>query len=260
MSEQVLQQGTVEISIDQRGLAIIEFGHPLSNSLPGKMLRKLAKTIEDAGQNKKVKLILLKSSGERAFCAGASFNELASIKNLKEGTEFFSGFASVINAMRKTPKFVLCRVQGKAVGGGVGIAAAADYSIATQRASVKLSELAIGIGPFVVGPAVERKIGNSAFSQMTINATDWYTAAWARQKGLFTSVHDTAEEMDAAIDELVSQLCVSNPEAMFLLKQAFWEGTEHWDGLLIERAEMSGKLVLSEFTRKAISKFKKGAR
>lgn len=260
MSENAIDQGSVELNVDDRGVATIEFFHPLSNSLPGKLLRKLAQTIEDAGKDEAVKVILLKSSGERAFCAGASFDELISIEDLDTGKVFFSGFAGVINAIREAPKFVLCRVQGKAVGGGVGVASAADYTFGTKYAAVKLSELAVGIGPFVVGPAVEKKIGNSAFSQMSIDATTWYSADWARGKGLYTSIHESAAEMDEAIDALAAQLAKSNPEAMMLLKKVFWEGTEHWDELLSQRAELSGKLVLSDFTRNAISKFKKGER
>ena len=257
---QAIDQGGVEITVDNRGVATIEFHHPLSNSLPGKVLRTLAQTIEAAAKDEAVKVILLKSAGEKAFCAGASFDELISIDDLETGKVFFSGFAGVINAIRKAPKFVLCRVQGKAVGGGVGLASAADYTFGTKHAAVKLSELAIGIGPFVVGPAVEKKIGNSAFSQMSIDATTWYTAEWAREKGLYTSIHETVEEMDAAIDVLAEQLSKSNPEAMALLKSVFWKGTEDWDVLLAERAVLSGKLVLSDFTRHAISKFKKGER
>jgi methylglutaconyl-CoA hydratase len=260
MSENAIDQGKVVLNVDDRGVASIEFFHPLSNSLPGKVLRKLAQTIEESGKNEAVKVILLKSSGERAFCAGASFDELISIDNLETGKVFFSGFAGVINSIRKAPQFVLCRVQGKAVGGGVGLASAADYTFGTKYSAVKLSELAVGIGPFVVGPAVEKKIGNSAFSQMSIDATTWYSADWAREKGLYTSIHDTVDEMDSAIDVLVEKLSNSNPEAMALLKRVFWEGTEHWDELLSERAELSGNLVLSDFTRNAIAKFKKGER
>ncbi len=260
MSENVIDQGGVTISTDERGVATIEFYHPLSNSLPGKVLRKLAQTIEDAGKDESIKVMLLKSAGDRAFCAGASFDELVSIDDLETGKVFFSGFAGVINAIRKAPKFVLCGVQGKAVGGGVGLASAADYTFGTKHSAVKLSELAIGIGPFVIGPAVEKKIGNSAFSQMSIDATTWYSAEWARGKGLYTSIHDSVEDMDSAIETLLEKLSKSNPEAMLLLKKVFWEGTEHWDELLSERAELSGKLVLSDFTRNAISKFKKGER
>lgn len=257
---QAIDQGSVDMTVDGRGVATIEFQHPLSNSLPGKVLRTLAQTIEAAGKDDAVKVIVLKSAGEKAFCAGASFDELISIDDLETGKVFFSGFAGVINAMRKAPKFVLCRVQGKAVGGGVGLACAADYTFGTKHSSVKLSELAVGIGPFVVGPAVEKKIGNSAFSQMSIDAATWYSAEWAREKGLYTSIHESVEEMDAAIDVLAEQLSKSNREAMMLLKKVFWKGTENWDALLSERAEMSGKLVLSDFTRNAISKFKKGER
>lgn len=251
-----VDQGNVVQTIDQ-GVATIEFSHPLSNSLPGKVLAKLANTITSLGEDDTVKIIVIRSAGDRAFCAGASFDELVAINNLETGKVFFSGFANVINACRICPKLIIGRVQGKAVGGGVGLAAAFDYTLATQHAFVKLSELAVGIGPFVVGPAVERKIGVSAMSQLAINATEWQSAAWARSKGLYTAVYDTADAMDEAIDALVNKLCQSNPEAMRKLKQVFWQGTEHWDKLLAERAEISGQLVLSDFTKQAIAKFKK---
>ncbi len=253
--ETAVEQGTVNTTIEN-GLATIEFFHPLSNSLPGKVLAALAQSITDAGNNKEVTVILLKSSGDRAFCAGASFDELISINDLETGKKFFSGFANVINACRKCPKLIIGRVQGKAVGGGVGLASAVDYCFATKFASVKLSELAVGIGPFVVGPAVERKIGTSAMSQLAIDATEWQTADWAKQKGLYAEVFESIEEMDEAINSLTNKLLASNPEAMALLKKIFWQGTDNWDELLSERAAMSGKLVLSDFTRNAINKFK----
>ncbi len=238
------------------GIGTIEFYHPQSNSLPGNILAKLATTITDAGNDKKIKVIILKSAGERAFCAGASFDELIAIDNPEQGKKFFLGFANVINAARNCPKFILGRVQGKAVGGGVGMAAATDYCFATKYSSSKLSELAIGIGPFVVGPAVERKIGTSAFSAMTINATKWFDANWSREKGLYTDVFDSVEELDDEIDKLASTLSKSNPEAMEKLKKIMWNGTEDWDRLLDKRAESSGILVISDFTSKAIAKFK----
>ncbi|BDS09739.1 enoyl-CoA hydratase/isomerase family protein [Aureispira anguillae] len=253
--ENKTEQGTVTVDIENK-IATIEFFHPSHNSLPGKLLAKLANTITEVGQNDEVVVIILKSAGERTFCAGASFDELISIKDLETGHQFFMGFANVINACRKCPKVIIGRVQGKAVGGGVGIASAVDYCYATRYAAVKLSELAIGIGPFVVGPAVERKVGTSAFSQMAINATAWYSPDWAQQKGLFADVAETAEEMDTKIMLLATTLAKSNPEAQTLLKKVFWEGTEHWDTLLAERASMSGKLVLSDFTVKAINSFK----
>ena len=240
----------------KNSVGTIEFYHPQSNALPGNILSELAKTIQNAGEDNDIKVIILKSGGDRAFCAGASFDELTSIENKKSGKEFFAGFANVINAARKCPKFILGRIQGKAVGGGVGMASATDYCFATKYASVKLSELAIGIGPFVVGPAVERKIGNSAFSSMTINATKWFDAQWAREKGLYSDVFDSTQEMDKEILTLASTLSNSNPQAMKELKQIMWKGTENWDELLMKRAENSGKLVLSDFTRNAIQKFK----
>jgi len=243
----------------KNGIGTITFFHPQSNSMPGTQLRNLAAEIEKLGKDDSVQVIVLKSEGDKAFCAGASFDELISIKDLETGLTFFSGFAAVINAMRKAPKFIIARVQGKAVGGGVGIASSADYTFAVDAASVKLSELAVGIGPFVVGPAVERKVGTSAFCQLTINATEWQSAAWAKEKGLYAELFSTVEDMDRGIDALATKLASSNPEAMAMLKKIMWQGTEHWDELLIERAAMSGKLVLSEFTVNAINKFKQKA-
>ncbi|MCT4624136.1 MAG: enoyl-CoA hydratase/isomerase family protein [Schleiferiaceae bacterium] len=249
------QQGDVFFSVSEK-IATIEFYHPLSNSLPGKVLNKLADTITEAGTNAEVNVIILKSSGDRAFCGGASFDELISIKDLDEGKVFFSGFAKVINAMRKCPKLIIGRVQGKAVGGGVGLASSVDYCFATKFASVKLSELAVGIGPFVVGPAVERKAGLSGMSAMAINATKFFDAEWAREKGIYTDIFEDAEQMDEAIMTLAKKLANSNPEAMHELKKIFWSGTDHWDNLLVERAGISGTLVLSEFTKNAINSFK----
>jgi len=257
MTNIAIEQGDVKIQTDEKGIATIEFFHPLSNSLPGKVLAKLVDTITQAGKDENIKVIILKSSGERAFCAGASFDELMAINDFETGKKFFSGFANVINAARKCPKFIIGRVQGKAVGGGVGMASAVDYCLATKYASVKLSELAVGIGPFVVGPAVERKIGTSAMSMMAINATEWYSAHWAKEKGLYAEVFDSIEALDNAVLELAEKLAKSNPEAMMMLKKVFWEGTEHWDSLLAERAAMSGKLVLSDFTKEFIQQFKK---
>ena len=251
-----IDQGFVDHKIDVKGIATIEFGHPLSNSLPGKILQKLADVITELGENNAVKVIVLRSTGEKAFCAGASFDELISIQDLETGQKFFSGFAKVINACRKAPKFIIGRIHGKAVGGGVGIASSVDYCLATKSADVKLSELAVGIGPFVVGPAVERKIGLSAMSELAINATEWRSANWAMEKGLYTAVFDSVEALDGEINRLAEKLSESNPEAMAMLKKVFWQGTENWDELLSERAGMSGKLVLSDFTINSIQAFK----
>jgi methylglutaconyl-CoA hydratase len=250
-----MEQGFVDLS-KSGGIARITFFHPQSNSMPGKLLNDLAQVITNAGNDASVKVILLQSKGDKAFCAGASFDELIAIKNIETGTVFFSGFAKVINAIRKAPKFVVARVQGKAVGGGVGIASAADFCFGVKAASVKLSELAVGIGPFVVGPAVERKIGKAAFSALSINATEWYGADWAFRCGLFSELHETVENMDHAIEALLSKLENSSPEAMKELKSVFWEGCENWDQLLAARAAISGRLVLSDFTVNAISAFK----
>lgn len=249
-------QGSVELTFDD-GIATIELFHPAQNSMPGRLLTSLVQAFQTAGDSPEAEVVVLRSAGDRSFCAGASFDELAAIRDAETGKNFFLGFANVINAMRKCPKIVIARVQGKAVGGGVGLAAAADYCMATQWASVRLSELAVGIGPFVIGPAVARKMGLSAYSQLALDAGSWQTADWACSKGLFTRVFETAEQMDEAIATLANTLTKSNPEALRLLKQVFWEGTERWDTLLDERAAISGQLVLSDFTRNAIAAFKK---
>lgn len=254
---QAVELGHVNVNIDKSGVATIDFGHPLSNSLPGKVLKKLADSITQLSSNKDAKVIILKSSGDKTFCAGASFDELINIDDTESGEVFFSGFANVINACRTCDKLIIGRVQGKAVGGGVGIAAAVDYCFATKKAAIKLSELAVGIGPFVVGPAIERKIGLSAMSQLAINATEWRSASWANKKGLYADLYEDIEEMDTAIDILSKKLANSNPEAMRKLKKVFWEGTDHWDIILKDRAEISGTLVLSDFTKNAINSFKK---
>jgi len=247
--------GSVDVDVAD-GIAAITFFHPAHNSLPGKLLAELADAISDAGEDPMVRVVVLKSGGDRTFCAGASFDELIAIKDFDTGKRFFMGFARVINAMRKCPKFIIGRIQGKAVGGGVGVASATDYCLATKYAAVKLSELAIGIGPFVVGPAVERKLGASGMQQLAINATEWRSAEWAQQHGLYADVFDTTEDLDAAVTELATKLAASNPEAMRQLKEIFWQGTENWDDLLEARAEASGQLVLSDFTVNAINAFK----
>ncbi len=238
------------------GVTTIEFSHPQSNSMPGKQLEKLAHEIHFAGTHAETKVIVLKSAGDKAFCSGASFDELLQISNEAEGEKFFSGFANVINNMRRCPKFIIVRVQGKCVGGGIGIAAAADYAIAVTAAEIKLSELAFGIGPFVVGPAVERKIGTAAFNALAIDASMWRNSDWAKKKGLFAEVHETVENMDESIKRLSNTLAHSNPAAMAEMKKMFWKGTENWDTLLHERALISGKLILSSFSKEALQKFK----
>jgi methylglutaconyl-CoA hydratase len=242
-------------STRQGSLQIVEFYHPQSNSLPRTLLTQLAKAITEAGEDPEVKLILLRSAGEKVFCAGASFDELAGIATAAEGLRFFSGFAEVINAIRTSPLLVIARIQGKCVGGGVGLAAAADYAMATDSAQIKLSELAVGIGPFVVGPAVERKIGVAAFSQLAIDATNWRSAEWAHQRGLFAERFEDEAGLDEGINRLVAQLLQSSAAALKEIKKICWDGTEHWTQLLQHRASISGRLVLTEESKKAIERF-----
>ena len=249
----MIENGELNYSIEN-GIGTIEFYHPKSNSLPGSLLKKLAEIINEFSNKNDVKVIVIKSKGEKAFCAGASFDELISIESLEKGKEFFMGFARVINAMRKAPQFIITRIQGKTVGGGVGIASASDYAIAHKDAAIKCSELALGIGPFVVGPAVERKIGKGPFTALSTDY-EWRSAKWAERYGLFTEIHDSIELLDKAVDSLAIKLAGTSSEAMTMLKKIYWEGTEDWDNLLEKRAEISGQLVLSDFTKNYIKNF-----
>jgi len=237
-------------------VGFIEFFHPNRNSMPSEVLALLEQTISKAGSNDAVKVIVLKSGGDRTFCAGASFNEVIAIENKTTGKQFFLGFANVINAMRKCPKLIIGRVQGKTVGGGVGLAAATDYCLATKYASIRLSELSIGIGPFVIEPAVSRKIGKIAMSQMTLDAETFFSAEFAKEKGLYADVFETTEALDLAVTALAEKLASYNPEALREMKTVFWQDTDHWDALLAERAAMSGKLVLSDFTKNTLKRFR----
>ena len=238
-------------------IATVEFGHPASNSFVSELLDRLTHEFRQLSEDKNVSVIILKSEGDSAFCAGASFDELMAISNAQEGIAFFSGFAHLINAMRTCKKIIIGRVQGKAVGGGVGLVAACDYVFASIDASVRLSELTIGIAPLVIAPAVERKIGIAAISEISLSPSEWKNAYWAKEKGLFSKVYDTLQEIDKELEYYSRKLASFNPQALEQWKKVLWEGTAHWDKLLIERAEISGKLVLSEFTKNALSKFKK---
>lgn len=248
--------GLLNTTIENK-IATLEFGHPASNSFPRELLDRVTNALERLSENPEVSIIVIRSEGVGAFCAGASFDELLAVSNLEEGTRFFSGFAQLINAMRSCKKLIIGRVHGKAVGGGVGIASACDYVFATQNAAVKLSELAIGIGPFVIEPAVSRKIGKTALAEMTLAAHDWKSADWAKQNGLYAETFENAADLDVALGRFCSKLASYNPDALLEMKKVLWEGTDHWQNLLFERAAITGKLVLSDYSRSALTQFKK---
>ena len=248
--------GSLYTKIDNK-IATVEFGHPASNSFPGELLQRLTDELNLLSKNPDVNLIILRSEGDGAFCAGASFDELLAVSDLKEGAVFFSGFANVINAMRNCSKLIVGRIHGKAVGGGVGLAAACDYALATESSAIKLSEFTIGIGPFVIAPAVERKMGVAALAEMTLAAHEWKNAYWAQEKGLYAKVFTDVKELDKELDIFTQKLAGYNPEALADMKKVLWEGTENWDKLLTERAKISGRLVLSDFTKNALGQFKK---
>jgi len=250
-----MQESYVKYSIENN-IGRIKFLTPQHNSLPAKILSQLVETIDRLANDHACKVIILESAGDKTFCAGANFDELLLIENEEQGLEFFSGFANVINSMRECPKFIIGRIQGKAIGGGAGLASSCDYCYATVHAQIKLSELAVGIGPFVVGPTVERKIGTTAAYELAIDANNFRSAQWAKEKGLFAEVFDTIESMDKAIDKLAATLATSSPDAMKEIKKIFWKGTEHWSELLKERAAISGRLILTSHAKNAIASFK----
>jgi methylglutaconyl-CoA hydratase len=251
-----MELGSIKTEI-ANNIAKVTFSHPASNSFPSSLLQQLTDELASLNRNESVTVIILQSEGTGAFCAGASFDELVAISNYEDGSKFFSGFANVINAMRKCSKLIIGRIHGKAVGGGVGLAAACDYTFATQKSDIKLSEIAIGIGPFVIEPAVSRKIGKTALAEMTLTPTLWKSANWAKEKGLFTEVFENIDDLDERLENYTNELAQYNKEALSDLKQVLWEGTDNWDSLLYERAAISGRLVLSDFTKKALEKFKK---
>lgn len=248
--------GSIQTTIENK-IARVVFSHPASNSFPSNQLKALTEELNLLSNNDDVTVVVLQSEGTGAFCAGASFDELLAVDNLETGKQFFSGFANVINAMRSCKKIIVGRVHGKAVGGGVGLASACDYAFATDAASIKLSEIAIGIGPFVIEPAVSRKIGKSAMAEMTLSPSEWKSAQWAFEHKLYAQLFASVEEMDETLNKFVSQLATYNPDALYEFKKVLWEGTENWSELLYDRAAISGKLVLSDFTKNALSAFKK---
>lgn len=252
----MIPPGSISTVIENT-VATIIFSHPARNSFPSALLQQLTNELNTVDKNPEVTIIVIKSEGNTTFCAGASFDELLSLTTLDEGTKFFSGFANVINAMRNCSKLIIGRIQGKAVGGGVGLAAACDYTFATQNSMIKLSEIAVGIGPFVIEPAVSRKMGKMAFAEMTLTPTEWKSASWAKENHLFSEVFESLDELDIRLNNFTSELVSYNKTALIEMKKVLWEGTENWNQLLYERAAISGKLALSEETKQALKKFKK---
>ncbi len=243
----------------KNNISEITFGTPKSNSLPGEILEKLAQTILECGKDQNVKAILLQSEGEKSFCAGASFDELLEIEELEKSKIFFGGFAKVLNAMRSCGKLVIVRVQGKTTGGGVGIACAADYCFGTTDSALALTELNLGIGPFVIGPFVERKIGKSAYSAMSIDA-DFRSAEWCERHDIYQSVSENIPEMDSKIEKFLEVLSNRSSDALALIKKVSWEGTEHFDQLMPERILMSASLILEDSAKENIGKIKERLR
>ena len=249
-----LPEGSVRITIAD-GIGTVEFAHPKGNSLPAKLLNELAAAITAVGEDPAARVIVLRSGGQSTFCAGASFDEFTAVADAAAGQEFFSGFSRVILAMIRAPKFVITRVQGRAAGGAIGLIAASDYSIAVRTAQAKLSELQVGIGPFVVGVVIERKLGLAPFMNMGVHA-DWHDAEWCERHGLYSMLVDDAATLDAMVAQHAARLAASNPEAMREMKRIFWAGTEGWEARMRERAAMSGRMVLSDFTRAALDRFR----
>lgn len=247
-------EGRVHHSVAD-GIGTVEFSHPKGNSLPAKLLNELASAISSLADDPSARVIVLRSAGTSTFCAGASFDEFTAVASPAQGQEFFLGFSRVILAMIRAPKFVITRVQGRAAGGALGVIAASDYSVAVRSAQVKLSELQVGIGPFVVGVVIQHKLGLAPFQFLGVHA-DWHDAEWCERHGLYAQLCDDAAALDAAVDAHARRLADSNPEAMAEMKRIFWRGTEDWEERMTERAAMSGRMVLSEFTREALARFR----
>lgn len=231
------------------GIGRIEFFHSRGNALTSTMLREITSFIRAAGEDPEIKIVMIQSAGEASFCGGASLDELMECDSVKEARDFFMGFAHLLTAIRTCPKLVVVRVQGKVVGGGLGIVAVADLAFATVEASIRLSELSIGLGPFVIGAAVERKIGISAFSELTYLSSIWKDAHWAKEKGLFSAVFETLAALDIAMAAQIIELETYAPEAIALTKKMFWAQTPEWSDELEKRAGYSAKLWIQKKTR-----------
>lgn len=247
-------EGTVQASVAD-GVGTVEFSHPKGNSLPAKLLDDLAGAITKLGNDAAARVIVLRSAGTGAFCAGASFDEFVTLADAEAGKRFFSGFSRVVLAMVRAPKFVLTRVHGRAAGGALGVIAASDYSIALRTASVKLSELQVGIGPFVVGVVIERKLGLAPFQSLAVHA-DWHDADWCERHGLYSALVDDEAALDVAVEAHAKRLASSNPDAMAEMKRIFWHDIGDWEERMNERAAMSGRMVFSNFTHAALTKFR----
>jgi methylglutaconyl-CoA hydratase len=242
--------------LKNNGIARIHFAHGKQNAFPATHLKALQTAFEEVSNDDGIHVIVLQSDPAKAFCAGASFDELLAVKTPEEGKAFFMGFANVINAMRQCPQPIIGRIHGKAVGGGVGLIAACDYTLATTYAEVKLSEIAIGIGPFVIAPAVLRKIGTAALSELSLTAHAWKSADWAHAKGLLSELHSDFDALEQAVAQHANRLAAYTPEAVAELKKALWKGTEDWDNVLEHNAAVSGRLVLSKRTQQTLHQIK----
>ena len=237
-------------------VARIQFAHEKQNAFPATHLKALQLAFEKVSSDDDVHVIVLQSDPSKAFCAGASIDDLLNVKTAKEGKAFFMGFANVLNAMRRCPQPIIGRIHGKAVGGGVGLIAACDYALATTHTQIKLSEIAIGIGPFVIAPALLRKIGTAAMSELSLTAHAWKSADWAHSKGLLSELHSDFEALEEAVVKHANRLAAYTPQAVTELKKALWKGTEDWDNLLEHNAAISGRHVFSEQTQKTLNELK----
>lgn len=249
------QNGSLHSRIS-KGIATIEFGHPKANSLTSALLEGLMQEFNSLSENDKVSLILLKSKGEGAFCAGASFDELLQIDNLTDATHFFNGFANVFLAMRNCKKPIVGQIQGKATGGGVGLIAACDYTLATENAWIRLPELAIGIAPFVIAPVLIRKIGTTALNEMYMTPNLWKESHWAQRYNLYTQVLKNIKELNEQTAHFTENLAKINSNVLAEMKQITWKNTENWSEELHKNATLSAKFLLSEETKSILMNFK----
>ncbi len=235
-------------------IGFLEFGNPAGNSLPSPLLKAFKAGLIALEKDSNVRVIVIQSFGDRAFCGGASLAEMKTLQTLEEATAFFMGIADLINTLRSLSKFVIGRVHGKVVGGGVGLVAACDYVLANRTAQIKLSELSIGIGPYVIEPVVSRKIGGTAFAQLSLDAHQWKSATWAEDKGLYNALFETQVELDLAVKTNAERFASYPEKAVKTLRKLHWKETEHWDKLLPKNAAITGELALQEATQNILKK------
>lgn len=170
------------------------------------------------------RVILVRSAGDRVFCAGA---DLAVMSNDATGLEQHNargGLRRVVDAMRACPLPVVARVQGICLAGGVGLIMGADLVVAAERASFGLPEVDRGLWPFMVSALLARHVSPKVAMDLMLTGRR-FGAAEAREIGLISRVVPD-DELDSQVDALVAELAAKAPVAVRMGKAAFWAAAE----------------------------------